>query len=52
MLIRLLIATLRSVDQIAEYESTVSFLQAFVDSHLGCKFVFGGDFNLKFNDNV
>jgi len=41
----------RSVDQIAEYESTVGCLQALIDGHLGCKFVLGGDFNVKCNDN-
>ena len=34
-----------------EYESTVGCLQALIDGHLGCKFVLGGDFNVKCNDN-
>jgi len=40
----------RSVFQIGEYESAVGSLQAIIDSHLdshlGCSFVIGGDWNL------
>jgi len=36
----------RSTDQLAEYESTIGSLQAVMDSHFGCLFVLGGDFNV------
>ena len=35
-----------SIDQIVEYQSALGSLQAVLDSHLGCLFVLGGDFNV------
>jgi len=39
----------RSVDQTAEYESTIGCIQALVDSNIGCLFALGGDFNVSFS---
>jgi len=37
----------RSTLQIGEYKSAVGSLQAIINSHLGCSFVIGGDWNLE-----
>jgi len=34
------------MNQTVEYEATVLCLQSIIDSHVGCYFLFGGDFNI------
>ena len=41
----------RSPEQVLEYEACVGCLQAIVDRHLGCQFLFGSDFNVSKNLN-
>jgi len=36
----------RSSEQVAEFEACLGYWQGIVDRHLGCQFVFGGDFNV------
>lgn len=36
----------RSIHQLDEYESSMGDLQALLDSHRGCMFVIGGDWNV------
>ena len=35
----------RSSDHIMEYKKCTDCLQGIVDKHIGCQFIFGGDFN-------
>ena len=36
----------RSLEQVIEYEACIGCLQGIVDRHIGCQFLFGGDFNV------
>ena len=39
----------RSPEQVIEYEATLGHMQSIVDRHIGCIFLFGGDFNVTRN---
>jgi len=39
----------RSPEQVIEYEATLGHMQSIVDRHVGCSFLFGGDFNVTKN---
>jgi len=34
-----------SIENVAEYEETIGFMQSLLDGCIGCKVIYGGDFN-------